>query len=42
MKSMGVEQAIRSLHRRAGSKYDPSVVEALERVIGSGALRLGI
>jgi response regulator RpfG family c-di-GMP phosphodiesterase len=42
MKSLGVAAAIDNLRQRAGHQYDQHVVEALERVIANGQLRLGI
>jgi HD-GYP domain-containing protein (c-di-GMP phosphodiesterase class II) len=42
MKSVSVARAIDNLRSRAGVQYDLQVVEALERVIEKGLVRLGI
>jgi putative nucleotidyltransferase with HDIG domain len=42
MKAMTVEQAIESLRTRANKQYDPKVIDALERVVRRGVVRVGV
>jgi response regulator RpfG family c-di-GMP phosphodiesterase len=42
LRAMAVEEAIRNLRRRAGKQYDPQVIDAFERILADGTVRLGI
>jgi putative nucleotidyltransferase with HDIG domain len=42
MQAMGVARAIEALRKRAGQQWDPKVIDALERVMERGVVRVGI
>ena len=42
MQAMGVQRAIEALRTRAGKQWDPKVIDALERCMQRGVVRVGI
>jgi putative nucleotidyltransferase with HDIG domain len=42
MSAMGVQRAIEALRNRAGKQWDPKVIDALERVMQRGVVRVGV
>jgi putative nucleotidyltransferase with HDIG domain len=42
MQAMSVQKAIEALRKRAGKQWDPKVIDALERVMQRGVVRVGI
>jgi putative nucleotidyltransferase with HDIG domain len=42
MQAMGVQRAIEALRNRAGKQWDPKVIDALERVMQRGVVRVGV